>query len=126
MKRLSWMMSIACFLPAVMAIPSQASSFAAQGVSSAYTLGQAKLVAQAPVEAPAPSPPEAPAKPASDSGRRFLRSARPCNCGAAEQAALDKAKAEATAFLESVKTPNASQLGQPTPAAGASVPGPTW
>ncbi len=126
MKRLSWMMSVACFLPALMALPGQASSFAAEGVRSTPSLGQTKFVAQAPVEAPAPSPPEAPAKPSTDSGRRFLRSARPCNCGAAEQAALDKAKAEATAFLESVKTPNASQLGQPTPTAGASFSGPTW
>jgi hypothetical protein len=149
MKRLLWMMSIACFLPAVTGLPSQASS-----INSVKKLEQIKVIAQAPTpginpsEAPAPAPPapgispseapviapppapspsETPVQPASEGVRLFLRSAQPCNCGgAAEQAELEKVKAEAAAFLESVKNPNASQLGQAKPTGGTSVSSPTW
>jgi hypothetical protein len=139
MKRLLWMMSIACFLPAVTGLPSQAGS-----VNSGKKLEQIKVLAQAPAPTPpapgispseapaitpppAPSPSETPVQPASEGVRVFLRSAQPCNCGgAAEQAELEKVKAEAAAFLESVKNPNASQLGQAKPTGGTSVSSPTW
>jgi hypothetical protein len=65
-----------------------------------------------------------------DGVRRFARlSNKPCNCGGgAEQAELNKVKAEVAAFLEGTKTPTAGQLGEakPTGGAPAAASGPAW
>jgi hypothetical protein len=70
-------------------------------------------------------------KPTPTGPRYFSRASQPCNCGdgggqerAQLEANLAKAKADAAAFLESVRNPGRDKLGE-AQSAGALV-GPTW